>query len=110
MEINKADRFHGRGSRQVGRIILLEIRAQLVSLQRILEEQYQEDKFLVNRLMAVIEIPSIQSGLRDRLPNTRQNIIKSLCIRLRDRKRTAGGDAICVVTKKADYAHCSLGQ
>ena len=46
--------------------------ASLMSLQNQLDDSYHDDQFLRDRLLTAVDIPSIQSSLRDRLPRTSQ--------------------------------------
>ena len=85
--------------------------AALMSLQNQLDVTYHEDKFLRDRLLTAVDIPSIQSSLRDRLPRTSQQAINRVAIQLSDRKRSAGGSSACITQDDDDdKALYSLGK
>ena len=82
--------------------------ASLMSLQNQLDDTYHDDKFLRDRLLTAVDIPSIQSSLRDRLPRTSQQAINRVAIQLSDRKRSAGSNAACTVEDNETFY--SLGK
>lgn len=62
--------------------------SKLTSKQKQLDESFRKEEFLRNRLMASVDIPSIQMALRDEKPRTAQHpLIELLIVSLISRKR-----------------------
>lgn len=95
--------------------------AKLTGFQKQLDADYQRDRYLRDRLLTAIDIPSLQDPLRDRLPRTAQQAIQRTIRRLSDKPKTAGTLIAHVATPETDpaekeeqphdcEAHYSLGQ
>lgn len=95
--------------------------AKLTSLQNQLDPTYQTDQFLRDRLLTAVDIPSIQSTLRDRLPRTSQQTINRVANQLSDKKKTAGSNSVCMTSAYTNvpykthdpyenHVHYSLGK
>lgn len=68
----------------------------LKSLQRQLDSQYHTDTFFRDRLLAAIDIPAIQTALRDRLPRTSNQAVKRIENQLLDKSQSAGSSSACM--------------
>lgn len=54
----------------------------LISLQKQLDVSYHDDRFLRDRLLAAVDLPSVQATLRDRITRNSQQAINSIAIQL----------------------------
>lgn len=83
--------------------------AKLMSLQNQLDITYHTDQFLRDRLLTSVNIPAIQSSLRDRLPRTSQQAINRIANQLSAKSRSAGTNAVCIVDDEDEVMY-SLGK
>lgn len=80
----------------------------LMSLQNRLDESYHTDQFLRDLILTDVNIPSIQSALRDRLPTTIQEAANRIANQFSEKKKSAGSNLVCLAR---DYeAMYSLGK
>lgn len=67
--------------------------AELIPLQKRLHSDYHKDKYLKDKPMPAVDIPSIHVALRDRIPRTAQQLAKRIANSLSEKARTAGSSA-----------------
>ena len=61
--------------------------ATLTTLQKQLEVTYHADRFLRDRLLKAVDIASIQTTLRDRMPETSHDAVNRIANQLSDKKK-----------------------
>ena len=61
----------------------------LMSLQYQLHEDYHTDRYLRDRLMTAVDIPSINESLKDRVPRNAQQLVNRVANRLSGRKNSS---------------------
>lgn len=66
--------------------------AKLTSLQKQLDTPYHTDNFLRDRLLTAVDLPAIQSTLRDRMPQTSQMAVNRVANQLSDKPGSAGSN------------------
>lgn len=76
--------------------------ATLSNLQKHLDEDYQNDRYLRDRRLTSIATPSIRDPIWDRMPRTAQPIIQKTFRRLSNKPKSAGTLAPPVVGSKED--------
>lgn len=87
--------------------------ARLVSLQKQLNSNYQGDEFLRDRILQATDIPSIQTTLRDRIPETSQQAVNRIENQLSDKPRSAGSSMALLIDDNGEHideAMYSLGK
>lgn len=76
--------------------------AKLVALQKQLDSKYECDGFLIVQLLISVEIPDIQTSLKDRIPENAQEAIHRISNRLCDKPKTAGATSTSITTYVSD--------
>lgn len=93
--------------------VLRKFLAQIILLQKKLDVSYQNDKFLPDRLITVVDIPSSYISLSNRVPRKAQKLSTRIASRLSNIPRTAGTYAALLViisnTKTCDDTVYTLG-
>lgn len=78
-------------------------------LQQELDKSYHSDTLLRDRLLTAVDIPVIQSGLRNRVPRSIQQAKNLVAIQLREHKRSVGSASDYVTNEgEHDEARYSL--
>lgn len=68
----------------------MDFTAQMMQLQKQLDIPYHEDSFLRDQLLTAVDIPGIQTSLRDRIPRTSEQAVNRIENRLSEKKEAAG--------------------
>lgn len=84
--------------------------AQFRSLQKKLDKTYHTDIFLIDRLLTAVDIPSIQTTLKDTIPKTIQDTVNRFTNQLSDKSNTAGSNSSCFVKFNKGEVLISLGK
>lgn len=80
------------------------------SLQNQLDVTYHDDKSLRDRFLTVVDIASIQTTLRDRMPSNSHDAVNRVAKQLSNKPNSAGSNATCMVEYDRDEANYSLGK
>lgn len=64
-----------------------------MSLQKQLDTAYHTDSFIRDHLLTAVDLPNIQTPLRDRMSRTSQQVVNIIANQLCDRKNSAGSSA-----------------
>lgn len=84
--------------------------ARLMRLHNQLDVTYHTDQFLRDRLVTAVNIPQMQSSLRDHLPRSNQKEINRTSSELSNEKRLGGKNSACLIDTDEDEEMYSLGR
>lgn len=82
--------------------VFLDFTAKLMQLQKQLDTPYHADRYLRDKLLTAVDVPHIQTSLRDRIPRTSEQAICRVMNRLSDNKRSAGGTVAYLASDTVD--------
>lgn len=91
----------------------LNFTAKMMRLQNQLDLRYHGDLFMREQLQTDVDIPAIQSSLRDRIARISEQAINRVLLKLSNDTKTAGRTMVNFVHDGHDHAHwacCHLGK
>lgn len=72
--------------------------AKSMILQKQLDKTYHTNGFLRDRLIIAVDLPAIQSALRDKMPRTSQQVFNKIANQLCYKAWSAGSGAACIAS------------
>lgn len=82
--------------------------AKLRSLKQQLYPEYQTDSILKDRRLTEVDIPSIQTTMRDRMPRSEQQAASRIANQLSEKPNSAGSSSACIIEGNEDKADPEL--
>lgn len=70
--------------------------AEFMTLNNQLESSYNTDQFHGDRIITAINVPSIQSKMRDLMPRNSRQAVNRIANQLSEKYRTAGSNSVCI--------------
>lgn len=70
--------------------VFMDFTATMMQLQKQLDTPYHEDMFLRDHLLTAVDVPGIQTSLRDPITRTSEQSINRVANCLSEKRRTAG--------------------
>lgn len=77
--------------------------ARLMALQKQLDTSYHADRFLRDRLLTAVDLPALQTTLRDRIPRSSHQAVQRIANQLSDKKGSAGSTVAMIAGSSPIY-------